>query len=156
MAHEPTVCCGWATTDILHLPLTQWVNYNYGINKRNLCFPWPNGLNYGTTLKLLTNHRAARPVTMFVHGRSTLDQVETPDMATLERHGAQVDGCQGCSLSFIKAWKNLVKVRMPSHQGHTGDTSSAETANIGVEDVVVDKIVQFIWLVMRQWESFGG
>lgn len=107
MAHEPTVCCGWATTEILHFPLVQWVNHNRGINKRNLCFSWSNRLNYGTTLKLLTNHGAARPVTMLVHGRSTLDRVETPAMATLERHRAQVDGCQGCSLSFIKPLKIL-------------------------------------------------
>lgn len=60
-----------------------------------------------TPLEIFTNHFADRPVTMHVHGRSNLDRVEPRGMAPLEGLRAQVDGCQGCSLSFIKPWKNL-------------------------------------------------
>lgn len=57
---------------------------------------------------------------------------------------------------LLSLGRTLVWAGMPSHQGHTGNVTHSGPANTGVKDVAVDRIVQFIWLAMRQWECLGG
>lgn len=57
---------------------------------------------------------------------------------------------------LLSLGRTLARAGMPSYQGHIGNTTNAETTNIGVEDAADDRIVQYIWLSMRQWECIGG